>query len=103
MSKKITEEQKKYKKQKRIAKRYEKKYGNIIRTAEKKIKEILDKNDLVILSEVYDENFRPVMGRFEIRTQFIPLKIAKKISEDRLKHINDQAKLNLSKITEKKA
>ena len=98
---KLTEEQKKLNKQKRVSDKYEKEYGKIGREIEKTIKNILNKYQWVVFSEVYDENWMPVMGRFNVTTQFVPKKIADKIVKDRLKHINDQADLKISKLVEK--
>ena len=89
-------------KEQRLSEKYEKEYGEIGRKIEKTVKDILAKYDWVVFSEVFDENWMPIMGRFNVTTQFIPSKIAKKIVKIRLKHINDQAKMKLSKIVDKK-
>lgn len=90
-------------KEQKLAEKYEKQYGEVGREIEKTIKDILEKHNWVMFSEVFDENWIPVPGRFNISSQFVPKKIADKIVKDRLKHINDQAKAQMSKVVEKKA
>jgi hypothetical protein len=92
--KKLTLEQKKANKEKKLGDKYEKEYGEIGRKIEKTIKDVLAKHDWVAFSEVYDELWQPIPGQFNVTTQFVPKKIADKIVKDRLKHINDMSKMS---------
>ena len=99
MSKKLTEEQKKQNKEKRVADKMEKKYGEIGRKIDKIVFETLKKYKWVIWTDVVDERGYPLAGKHEVIVRFVPKVLADKEIKRRMEEMKKQTKVDYNKLS----